>query len=324
MPDCTVCKIETDYEYDIALSNGEYLHYSCIITLQMQKHEIETALQKQKSQRILSLFVPNAGVEQDAPFGTEIEDLHAKLAKLKSVLTEIYDHLPCWPPDWDERKRRVIRENGSICSQCGKEQDVYLLHDIPVFEGGTNELDTLRLICRACYTSMYREPDIFGTRTLKPSQTEFAGRFSEIQSAIDNHQKIRCDYKKPSAKIRNLAVLGIANTILQEQGVFITDGIAADGDTRFYSLSAGLGVLQVNLKILQSPLWVSWTRDPELRRKLMAECLVPNQVNPEYISQFIVPDQSIANSLQTRLSPINMQKLVVATNRGSNIFTPFA
>ena len=33
MPYCTACKIEADYEYDIALSNGEPLHYSCIITL---------------------------------------------------------------------------------------------------------------------------------------------------------------------------------------------------------------------------------------------------------------------------------------------------
>ena len=200
MPYCTVCKIEADYEYDIALSNGEYLHYSCIITLQMQKHEIETALQRQKSQLILSLFVPNEGVEQDGVTEAEVEDLSAKLAKLKSVLTEIYDYLPCWPPDWDERKRRVIGENGSICSDCGEEQDVYLLHDIPVFEGGTNELDTLRLICRACYTSIYREPDIFGPVTLNPSQTEFAEQFAEIQSAIDNAQRIRFEYKKPRAK----------------------------------------------------------------------------------------------------------------------------
>ena len=200
MPYCTVCKIETDYEYDIALSNGEYLHYSCIITLQMQKHEIETILQKQKSQLILSLFVPNAGVERDGVTEAELADLRTKLAKLKSILTGIYDHLPCWPPDWDERKRRVIRENGLICSDCGEEQDVYLVHDVPVFEGGTNKLDTLRLICRACYTSMYREPDIFGISTLNPSQSEFSEQFSEIQSAIDNHQKIRFDYKKPSAK----------------------------------------------------------------------------------------------------------------------------
>ena len=122
---------------------------------------------------------------------------------------------------------------------------------------------------------------------------------------------------------RNLAVLGVANTVLQEQGVFITDGLAANKRTRFYSLSAGLGVLHANLKILQCPLWVSWTDDPELRRKLMAECLVPNQVNPEHIRQFIVADQSIANSLQNRLSFSNFRKCVVATDRGSNIFTPF-
>ena len=201
MPYCSVCKIETDYEYDIALANGDYLHYSCILILQMRKHEIETALQRQKSQLILSLFVPNEGVEQEDPSAeTESEDLRAKLEKVKSVLTALYDQLPCWPPDWDERKRRVIRENGSICSHCGEEQDVYLVHDIPVFEGGTNELDTLRLVCRACYTSMYREPNIFGSFTLHPSQSEFSEQVAEIQSAIANDQKIQFDYKKPRAK----------------------------------------------------------------------------------------------------------------------------
>lgn len=92
MPYCTVCKIETDYEYDVALSNGDYLHYSCIITLQMQKHEIETILQKQKSQLILSFFVPSEGVEQDMGIEAEIEDLRAKLAKLKSVIQSAIDN----------------------------------------------------------------------------------------------------------------------------------------------------------------------------------------------------------------------------------------
>ena len=200
MPYCSVCKIETDYEYDIALANGDSLHYSCIILLQMQKHEIETALQQQKSQLILSLFVPNGGVAQDVTSETEVEDLRAKLEKVKSVLTALYDHLPCWPPDWDERKRRVIRENGSICSHCDEEQDVYLLHDIPVFEGGTNELENLTLICATCYRSVYREPNIFGAVTLKPSQSEFAEQVADIQSAIDNDQRIRFEYKKPRAK----------------------------------------------------------------------------------------------------------------------------
>ena len=200
MPYCTVCKIETDYEYDIALANGDYLHYSCIITLQMRKHEIETVLQRQKSQLILSIFVPTEVVEQDVASEAEIEDLRAKLAKLKSVLTPIYDHLPSWPPDWDERRRRVIRQNGSVCSRCKKEKEVYLLHDIPIFEGGTNELENLTLVCAACHASAYKEFDIFGTFTLNPSQSEFSEQVAEIQSAIDSHQKIQFDYKKPRAK----------------------------------------------------------------------------------------------------------------------------
>ena len=200
MPYCTVCKIQTDFEYDIALSNGEYLHYSCILMLQMRKHEIQTALRIQSAQFTLSLFVPTEGAQEDIASEAEIEDLRAKLAKLESILDELYDHLPCWPPDWEERKRLLIRDNGSICSHCDEEEDVYLVHDIPVFEGGTNELDNLTLICAECYRSMYREVDIFGTSTLKSSQSEFSEQFSAIQSAIDNNQKIQFDYKKPSNK----------------------------------------------------------------------------------------------------------------------------
>ncbi|MDE0468212.1 MAG: WYL domain-containing protein [Candidatus Poribacteria bacterium] len=200
MPYCTVCKIETDYEYDIALSNGEYLHYSCILMLQMQKHEIETVLRTQNSQLILSLFVPTEGAQQDIASETEIEDLRAKLATLESILTGLYDYLPCWPPDWEERKRILIRENGSFCALCDEEADVYLVHDIPVFEGGTNKLDELTLYCAECYRSGFREVDIFGTSTLKPSQSEFSEQFSAIQSAIDNDQRIQFDYKKPSNK----------------------------------------------------------------------------------------------------------------------------
>ena len=200
MPYCTVCRIETDWEYDIALSNGDFLHYSCIIMLQMRKHEIETLLQKQKSQLMVSLFVPNAAQEQNASPAVDIEDLRAKLVKVNSILTGLYDYLPGWPPDWDERQRRVITEKGSICSYCNEEHDVYVVYDIPVFEGGSNELENLTPVCAECYRGQYREADLFGDFTLKASQSEFSEQFTDIQSAIDNEQRIRFEYKKPRAK----------------------------------------------------------------------------------------------------------------------------
>lgn len=130
-------------------------------------------------------------------------------------------------------------------------------------------------------------------------------------------------YSENHGTRRNLAVLGVANTVLQEQGVFITDGLAADDLTRIYPRSEGLKILQAQQEMLKSDKWISWYDSDEVKRQLMAECLVPNQVNPGHIKRFIVFDQSIANSLQNRLSFSNFCKCVVASDRGSNIFTPF-
>lgn len=122
---------------------------------------------------------------------------------------------------------------------------------------------------------------------------------------------------------QNLTVLRVSNTVLQKQGIFITDGIASNQLTRIYSRSAGLEALQAQLKMLQADSWTSWNHSDKVRLQLMAECLVPNQVNPKDIQKFIVADHSVANSLKGDLSPANIQKLVVATDIGSNIFTPF-
>ena len=121
---------------------------------------------------------------------------------------------------------------------------------------------------------------------------------------------------------QNIAVLRISNTVLQRQGIFITDGIASNKLTRIYSRAEGLEALQTQQVLLQSG-WMSWNHSEALKRRLMAECLVPNQVDPRDIQQFIVADQNVANSLRVRLSTSNIQKLVVASDIGSNIFTPF-
>lgn len=121
----------------------------------------------------------------------------------------------------------------------------------------------------------------------------------------------------------NITVLRLSNTVLQRRGIFITDGIASNKLTRIYSQSEGLEVLRVQQEFLQSRSWISWNHSETLKRRLMAECLVPDQVYPNDTQQFIVADQSVANSLRVRLLSSNIQKLVVASDIGSNIFTPF-
>lgn len=123
---------------------------------------------------------------------------------------------------------------------------------------------------------------------------------------------------------QKIVVFIIENTVLQEQGIFITDGIAANSRTQFYKLSVGLEMLQAQQNIIQSQSWISWYHSEELYHKLMAECLVPNRVDPKYIRWFVVADHVVANSLRDHLSPTNTQKLVVASDIGSDIFTPFS
>ena len=112
--------------------------------------------------------------------------------------------------------------------------------------------------------------------------------------------------------------------MLQRHGIFITDGIASNKLTRIYTQSEGLQTLQTQWEMLQSESWISWNHSNKVKRQLMAECLIPNRVDPKNIQRFIVANQNIANLLRVRLSYSNIRKLVVATDIGSNIFTPFS
>ena len=92
-----------------------------------------------------------------------------------------------------------------------------------------------------------------------------------------------------------LAVLEIADTVLNEQGIIIADGNATDELTRFYPRIQGLNKLQQERKIIQSE-W--WKKCDGSKRKIMAECLVPDHVSPEYIRSVVVADSGIKNWVQ--------------------------
>ena len=87
---------------------------------------------------------------------------------------------------------------------------------------------------------------------------------------------------------KDLAVVSVAKKILQTSGVFITDGNAANDPTQFYFPSNGLKMLGQQWKIVQSE-W--WNNLDGSKRKIMAECLVPNSVSPEFINAVYVADE---------------------------------
>ncbi len=92
-----------------------------------------------------------------------------------------------------------------------------------------------------------------------------------------------------------LAVLEVADTVLNEQGIIIADGNAIDELTQFYPGIQGLKKLQQQGKVIQSE-W--WKKSDGSKRKIMAECLVPDYVKPEHIRSVVIADDTQRNWVQ--------------------------
>ena len=94
--------------------------------------------------------------------------------------------------------------------------------------------------------------------------------------------------------LKDLAIVGINPKVLDEQGVVITDGNAASETTQFYCLSDGLKILKQQGSIIQKD-W--WNNSNGSKRKMMAECLIPNYVKPMYIHSVYVADNTTRNEV---------------------------
>lgn len=86
---------------------------------------------------------------------------------------------------------------------------------------------------------------------------------------------------------RDIAVVGVSSEVLTTPGGLITDGNAANDPTQFFSVTDGLRILQKQWGIIQNDWWNDLDGS---KRKIMAECLVPEQVSPELIHSIFVAD----------------------------------
>jgi len=75
-----------------------------------------------------------------------------------------------------------------------------------------------------------------------------------------------------------MAVIGVDKAILKQQGVFVSNGNAASSYSEIMSVSDS-----VLFKLLRETDKVYWTESPSSKRKIMAECLVPNNIQSQLI-----------------------------------------
>ena len=98
---------------------------------------------------------------------------------------------------------------------------------------------------------------------------------------------------------KDLVIVGIKTGVLDEPDVVITDGNAASDTTQFYATSEGLKNLERQWSIIQND-W--WNNSDGSKRKMMAECLVPDRIKPGYIETVYVAHEKMIDAVQKIVS----------------------
>ncbi len=91
----------------------------------------------------------------------------------------------------------------------------------------------------------------------------------------------------------DIAVIGISPAIMSQTGTYVTTGNAANTDTEI--LPPAKGLKEIDWKIIESDWWNSVNGS---KRKIMAECLVPDQIPPQFIHSVFVANPTVADKVK--------------------------
>jgi len=93
---------------------------------------------------------------------------------MASEVDEQYDdRSEGYPPDWEDRRLRVLRRDGYRCQHCRirstRVDDISLDvdHIVPKSKGGTHEISNLRALCPECHSNRHPENDTLNNRSNK-------------------------------------------------------------------------------------------------------------------------------------------------------------
>lgn len=157
-----------------------------------------------------------------------------------------------------------------------------------------NQIESQNVAYRAIYDS-----EIVSNRKLKKTPGgKSLWDYANVYFQPRNPMLYRVIHEKGR---KDIAVLGLQPGALQIPGALITDGNAANSPTSFYQLKDGLEALAENWKTINSEWWNSMDGS---KRKIMAECLVPDLIPPGFIHTIYVADHKTAAQVRERITSI--------------------
>lgn len=135
---------------------------------------------------------------------------------------------------------------------------------------------------RVPFTPIYDESIVSWRKQKRTPEGKSLWEYANLYFQACNPMMYRVIHE---TKKDSLAVVAVRPAVIETDGVVITDGNAANAPTQFFDAAQGMKVLSENWKTIQND-W--WSRDDGSKRRIMAECLVPGQIGPEYIAAVYV------------------------------------
>jgi len=105
------------------------------------------------------------------------------------------------------------------------------------------------------------------------------------------------------ARREDIIIIGLKRSILNRKDIFVTTGNAASPYTEFIPSKDAQRYIK---SIIEKTDKEWWSSEDDSKRELMAECLVPDKIDPDYISEIYVPNQNALNKVRSKVGSRNI------------------
>jgi len=145
------------------------------------------------------------------------------------------------------------------------------------------------------FTPIYDAEIVEGRKNIRTPSNKSLWDFANLYFQPRNAMLYRVIVSS-GKNIEDIIVIGFKNSILERSDIFITTGNAASPSSSILSgLEAKRNINNIRKKAAKD--W--WAYEDGSKRELMAECLVPDKVSPDYIQEIYVANLEGLKNVKT-------------------------
>jgi len=149
------------------------------------------------------------------------------------------------------------------------------------------------------FTPIYNRQIVEKRRGIRTPDGSSLWSFANLYFQPRNAMLYRVVFFGESTTEDDIAIVAVWPSILNDPGIFISTGNAASSGSSILPAQEGRKAVPQIVRDTVDKTW--WTPLDDSKRRMMAECLVPNRVSPDLIQTIYVPGHEAADKVKAAL-----------------------